>query len=281
MGSDTLNMRRLLLSSLLLYVPSTTVHGQCDDTLPDGSKCGAAPFKDYADPAECSMFYHCDDDGCVTHRHCPPEKPLFHPLYHWCAHYEEVDCGDRPCNDPGLCVHTTLASTSTTTEDCGHYLDCNEVGDGWWEDPYNCRKYWHCYHGEGEHLLCEDDWLFNPAYPGCDYPEYVDCDGRPICGDCDEGCVDQSTPEPDCGHPFDCTQLPGGWYADPYNCRKYWHCESDYDTPATHFLCDDNLLYDDVHIACDFPSNVRCGNRPVCGDCDEADCAGCDPSCEG
>jgi len=258
------------------------IWSQCDDSLPDGSKCDADHAGDHADPEECSMFYHCDaQEGCVTHQSCPPNKPLFNDIYRWCMQFEDVECGSRPCNDPELCQHTTLAPTTTSTPDCGHVLDCQEAGDGFWPDPFNCRKYWHCYHGEGEHFICQDDFLFNLEYDGCDYPEYVNCGDRPVCGDCDEDCVYQTTPEPDCGHPFDCSVLPAGYYADPYNCRKYWHCEANYDVEATHFLCPDNFLYDEANVACDYPNYVSCGDRPICGDCDESNCSGCDQNCQG
>ena len=32
-----------------------------------------------------------------------------------------------------------------------------------------------------------------------------------------------TTTTPDCGHVMDCTNMTSGWYADPFNCRKYWH----------------------------------------------------------
>merc|ERR1711892_676041 len=272
---QTHKMKSLLMLSTMLAL----THAECNSTLPDGGVCGGDTEGDHADPAECSMFYHCSSAGCVTHEHCPQDKPLYHTSYNWCMQYEDVECGDRPCNDQDHCTHTTLAPTQPP--DCGHYLDCEVEGDGFWPDPYNCRKYWHCFRGEGEHVTCQDDFLFNTKYDGCDYPEEVECGDRPVCGDCDEDCEYQSTPAPDCGHLLDCSSLPGGWYPDPYNCRKYWHCEADYDTEATHFLCDDNLLYDPDQVSCDFPANVRCGDRPVCGDCDQADCAGCDQACQG
>lgn len=126
-------MRSLLITSTILALS----HAQCDTTLPDGSTCEGDRAKDYADPDECSMFYHCEA-GCVTHDQCPPNKPLFDDRYHWCMKFEDVECGDRPCNNPDLCIHTTLAPTPSP--DCGHYLDCDEAGDGYWPDPYNCRK---------------------------------------------------------------------------------------------------------------------------------------------
>ncbi len=33
-----------------------------------------------------------------------------------------------------------------------------------------------------------------------------------------------TTGTPDCGHVLDCSNKPDGYYADDYNCRKYWHC---------------------------------------------------------
>merc|ERR1712172_441132 len=45
-----------------------------------------------------------------------------------------------------------------TTEDCGHFFDCDAAGNGYFPDPFNCRKYWHCYGGgTHEHILCPDD----------------------------------------------------------------------------------------------------------------------------
>jgi len=256
-----------ILTCLLLSLCDRS-KGQCDSTLPDGSECGSTEKKAYEDPEACSMYYQCTQ-GCVTHEQCEDDF-LFNSLYRWCMHPSDVDCGDRPCLDDAHCT-TTTAIPRTTTTDCGHVLDCGQVGDGWFPDPYNCRKYWHCYGGEGEHFTCPDDQLFDLVYEGCNFPDEVECGDRPICGPCDEDCVMQPTPPPDCGHPFDCTSLPGGYYADPANCRKYWHCESDYGSSSTHYLCEGSLLYDEVNVACDWPDLVDCGDRPVCGDCDE-DC---------
>ena len=43
------------------------------------------------------------------------------------------------------CVTPSTRTTATTTEDCGHSFDCDAAGNGYFADPFNCRKYWHCY----------------------------------------------------------------------------------------------------------------------------------------
>jgi len=216
------------------------------------------------------MYYQCTN-GCVTHETCQDDF-LFHDLYRWCMFNTDVECGERPCNDPLHCPNLFTSTTpESTTTYCGHQFDCSSTGDGYFADPFNCRKYWHCYRGEGESNICPDDQLWDDIYKYCTYPIEVTCGERPICGPCDEDCTFPPTTPPDCGHSFDCSSLPGGYYADPFNCRKYWHCEEDYSPAATHTTCDGSLLYDDINVACDFPEYVNCGDRPVCGDCDE-DC---------
>merc|ERR1712012_368792 len=66
-----------------------------------------------------------------------------------------------------LLLPLVLASpTSNPDNDCGHPLDCVEHGDGWHPDPYNCRKFWHCYGGVGQHYACRTDMLFDLRYNG-------------------------------------------------------------------------------------------------------------------
>merc|ERR1712038_468806 len=95
-----------------------------------------------------------------------------------------------------LLPSTSSLPTSTTSpnNDCGHKLDCEEQGDGWWPDPYNCRKFWHCERGVGHHMACEDDMLFDLRYTGCNFASQTDCGERPICGPCDKECVTQPPP---------------------------------------------------------------------------------------
>ena len=65
--------------------------------------------------------------------------------------------------------------------------------------------------------------LYDIGHNWCDHPERVDCGSRPICDKNDENCIepdDKTTPTPP---DFECPE-PSGYFADPTNCIKYYHC---------------------------------------------------------
>jgi len=276
-------MREKVLSLLLL--PALVV-GQCANPMPSGACCEDDGFFTEADPEACSYYYSCVE-GTVTHKQCEPHladglPQVYDEVQAWCTYREDVDCGNRPCNDDSVCT-TTTRTTPTTTTDCGHIADCNELGDGYFPDPYNCRKYWHCFKGVGEHYLCPDDEngipeVYDTVYGGCNYLAQTQCGDRPMCDECDNNCGTTVTTTPDCGHIMDCTDLEDGWYPDPYNCRKYWHCSNGH---GSHLMCETkegkDLQYNPDNIQCDWPDRVCCGDRQVCDDCDgnceEDDCS--------
>ena len=70
--------------------------------------------------------------------------------------------------------------------------------------------------------------LYAPDRVQCDLADRVDCEDRPICDENDENCIEPastvSTVTPPTGKPdFDCPS-PSGYFADPKNCIKYYHC---------------------------------------------------------
>jgi len=218
----------------------------------------------HPDPYNCRKYWHCVA-GRSEHILCD-DGMYYDPVNVWCDYPERVQCGSRPICDE--CDHdcVTAAPTPAPTADCGHILNCTDLKDGWYPDPYNCRKYWHCLKGNGVHYMCEDDLLYSPVNIWCDYADKVDCGERPICGPCDEDCVTPPPTTQPCDHIMDCSHKPDGWYADPYNCRKYWHCEHG---QGKHYMCKDELLYDPIHIWCNYPDKVSCGARPICDECDQ------------
>jgi len=280
-------MRELVLSLLLL---PTLAMSQCANEMPSGRCCEADGFFAEADPEACSFYYDCVE-GTISHKQCEPLSAdglprVFDEVFDWCAYREDVDCGSRPCNDPAMCATQPPKTTPTTTADCGTVADCKELGDGYFPDPYNCRKYWHCYKGEGEHIICPDDpatgepEVYDLVFNGCNFQELTDCGERPICDECDNNCQAGHTTTPDCGHFMDCADKEDGWYADDFNCRKYWHCSGGH---GSHLMCDDkdgdHLLYNADKVQCDFPNRVDCGERQVCDECDnnchENECEDC------
>ena len=258
----TLGLTCVLLLGVIL--PETAA--QCNN-LPDGTTCsGIVDGEQYPDPDDCASYYECNNE-CAEHKLC--QRNFLFDLEYGCFYPTDVECKDRPCDNTDHCV--TTPPPASTTEDCGHPWegDCNELGEGFYPDPYNCRKYWNCMGNLNvQHMICEDNLLFKPDRQWCDYPENVECEDRPVCDECDNGCVTKPPPTPDCGHVMDCTDMVDGYYPDPYNCRKYWHC---YAGSGDHMTCKDNLLYDPVNTWCNYPDSVQCGDRPICGPCDE-DC---------
>ena len=261
-------MRRTGLLVLLFTLQVGEIFSQCN-SLPDGSSCQGQDDNMYEDPEECSNYYQCKN-GCAILKTCERDF-LFDSFYGYCNYPFDVNCGTRPCENQGHCFTTTKRPTTTTTADCGHWAECSELGegDGYFPDPYNCRKYWHCYDDEPEHITCADGLVFDEVNIWCDEPDRVNCGDRPICDDCDLNCYEPSTPKPDCGHQLDCSKLEDGYYADDYNCRRYWQCTGGH---GIHNTCDGDLLYDPDHVWCETSDKVTCGDRPICGECEE-DCA--------
>ena len=116
-------------------------------------------------------------------------------------------------------------------QDCSppdHKINCTAVGNGYFPDEFNCRKYWNCIPGsEPRHFICPDDEhgnpeMFDTVYMGCNYAEQTQCDGRPICDECDNNCQDTPPPKPDCTPPeqkISCKDLGAGYHPDMFNCR--------------------------------------------------------------
>ena len=104
------------------------------------------------------------------------------------------------------------------------------LGQGWFADPFNCRRYWRCHMGahgvERDHLICEDapdgqPMMWDLQFDGCNFAEYTDCGERPVCDECNEDCQGEECP----GHNMDCHGKPNGFYPDPYSCERFWECD--------------------------------------------------------
>merc|ERR1711936_234102 len=97
-------------TTIATTTPGTT---QCPQ-LPDGTACPPGPPKDFPDPEECSNYWRCIG-GCAEKRQCQ-EDYLFDDGEGkgYCNYPDQVECGDRPCNDPHHCPAKTTVATNTT-----------------------------------------------------------------------------------------------------------------------------------------------------------------------
>jgi len=150
---------------------------------------------------------------------------------------------------------------------------CSGRTNGYFADPINCIKYYHCFNGAvQEHITCPKEQgvqeLYDPAHTWCNFPQTVTCGDRPICDENDENCGEATTKKPD---DFECP-ADEGFFADPKNCIKYYHCYNG--IPEEHKICPHDTLgkqelYDPTHEWCDHPERVNCGSRPICDESDE------------
>ena len=102
-----------------------------------------------ADPENCWKFYRCHG-GCVTHEMCE-DHFKYDDRYNWCTWPRDVDCGDRPCDDPYHCP-----------EYCNNKFPDGSICDENAEDltkadPDNCWKFYRCHGGCVTHEICEYD----------------------------------------------------------------------------------------------------------------------------
>ena len=78
--------------------------------------------------------------------------------------------------------------------------------------------------------------MYDPEHTWCNYPNKVECGDRPVCDKNDENCDEGTTSKPDpTGTPdFVCPEH-SGYFADPKNCIKYYHCYND--VVEEHITC--------------------------------------------
>ena len=151
--------------------PITTTTPEPDCTPPDQAiDCDAAGRGYHPDPYNCRRYWSCDPGLPPKHFICPDDEEgnpeMYDLTYDGCNYEYLTDCSGRPkCDECNQDCHDT--STTTTTPDCSppeEYIDCSEVGAGWFPDTHNCRRYWHCSTptSQPEHFLCPDDEDGNP-----------------------------------------------------------------------------------------------------------------------
>lgn len=129
---------------------------------------------------------------------------------------------------------------------------CPNTGDGYYEDPVQCDKYYDCYDGIPEERLCPDGLVFDPfsrdPFP-CDHYFNVDCGDR----------LELQVPK---GTTDLCPRL-NGFYAhpDPAVCTKFYSC---IEGAAEEYTCSPGLWFDDYKGVCNWPEDSerkQCSNE--------------------
>jgi len=236
----------------------------------------------FGDPQNCMKYYHCFNNRVEEHLSCPfadGQQELYDANNVMCNWPDKVNCQGRPvCDANGQNCHEQEdgGGDDGGDDDGGDFdFDCPQPS-GYFADPDNCIQYYHCFNGTvEEHLTCPfaqgKQELYDEANVMCNWPEMVSCGERPICDTQGENCHDQEGGGGDDDDiDFDCPE-DNGWFADPDNCIKYYHCFNG--NPEQHLTCPIangiQELYDPVNEWCDWPDRVECGERPICDANDE------------
>jgi len=117
--------------------------------------------------------------------------------------------------------------------------------DGYFPDPRQCDKYYDCYDGVAEEVLCPDGMVFNPNFDPrrepCDHYFQVECG-------------DRIELQPAQGPSDLCPRL-NGWYShpDPGVCHIFYACENGV---ALEYTCSSGLWFDEFRGICNWPENT-------------------------
>ncbi|XP_045484354.1 uncharacterized protein LOC111003985 isoform X5 [Pieris rapae] len=148
----------------------------------------------------------------------------------------------------------------------------------------NCNKFYKCAHGLPVTQLCPGKLMYNPYKEYCDWPENVECGDRVISCPEDEGDDGENDSENEGGDggdgengggdgsdsnvdydpeeaPEKCAENNSEGYLLVHEfCNQFYKCS--YGRPVP-YICPGNLMYSASKKVCDYPENVKCGNRIV------------------
>jgi len=223
-----------------------------------------APPVFYQDREECSNYWLCAG-GCASNSECD-EDYLFDTVNGYCNHPEEVECGDRPCENEEHCssttmtptTHTTHTTPTTTTPDCitdfpgGH---CPTSATRNFPDKSDCSKFWHCEKGCGNNQQCDLNFLFDLRTRECAAAADTDCLSRPCTDPQHCPCVNYDAHEDYFCREEDVLEF----FPDTNDCARYLDCTAGC---FTSVLCEDDYLFNTEYKWCTFPNEVTCGERP-------------------
>merc|ERR1712027_93515 len=141
----------------------------------------------YPDEYNCRRYWQCTVGLQAEHHLCPNDAEgnpmMFDLVYYGCNYDYLTQCQQRPicdeCNENCSDVPDT-----TTTQHCGHELDCSNKPNGYYPDPYSCQDFWICEHGFAYHEQCQPGLMYDAELVECNWADEVDCGSRPPCDEC-------------------------------------------------------------------------------------------------
>ncbi|CAG9565997.1 unnamed protein product [Danaus chrysippus] len=231
----------------------------------------------------CNKFYKCSHGRNVS-MSCPSGL-LYNPYKGWCDYPSNVECGDRVIPDPEEDKPDNGDNNNGNDDNNGADDDkpcncdpdkapaiCGEPrSDGVLIAHEHCDKFYKCANGKNVPMNCPAGLFYNPHKQVCDYPSNVECGDRvnPNPGNDDDDCDDDNNGGDDNG-PCNCDPdkapvicgEPGseGVLVAHEHCDKFYKC---FNGKNVSMNCPAGLLYNPHKGWCDYPSNVKCGDRVI------------------
>ncbi|OWR41650.1 peritrophin 1 [Danaus plexippus plexippus] len=245
----------------------------------------------------CDKFYKCSHGKNVS-MSCPSGL-LYNPYKGWCDYPSNVKCGDRvipnpkedkPDSEDGDCNDDNGNDDNNGGDNngpCNCVPDeapaiCGKAGsDGILIAHEHCDKFYKCSHGKNVSMSCPSGLLYNPYKGWCDYPSNVKCGDRVIPnpkedkpdsedGDCNDDNGNDDNNGGDNNGPCNCVpdEAPAicgkagsdGILIAHEHCDKFYKCSHGKNVSMS---CPSGLLYNPYKGWCDYPSNVKCGDRVI------------------
>ncbi|XP_045501405.1 uncharacterized protein DDB_G0290685-like [Colias croceus] len=234
----------------------------------------------------CNQFYKCAHGVSVV-QNCPGTL-LYNPYKEYCDWPQNVQCGDRvipDCDGNDNDGGNDNGGNDNGGDDNNDNGSCNcnpgeapsicgkDRSDGVLVAHENCNQFYKCAHGVPVAQNCSGTLLYNPYKEYCDWPQNVECGDRviPDCNDNgnnggnDNGGNDNNDNGSCNCNPAEAPSICAkkdstGVLIAHEICNQFYTC--DHGVPVTQ-KCPGILLYNPHKTYCDWPQNVKCGDRII------------------
>ncbi|XP_023946944.2 chitin-binding domain protein cbd-1 [Bicyclus anynana] len=229
----------------------------------------------------CNWFYICYDELPVAHN-CPKDL-VFNPVSEKCDWSYNVNCGNKTISEPEDDDNGNGGENITTEKPepvDNNPVDANEIcaqedSDGILVAHEYCNWFYNCFDQQPVAAKCPGHLVFNPVREECDWSYNVNCGDKPISEpeDDDNGGENITTEKPDPvdNNPVDANKICAQEESDDVlvaheYCNWFYNC---FEKQPIARRCPGDLVFNPVRGACDWRSNVNCGNKTISDDEEE------------
>ena len=251
--------------SVSLITNGQTTVSTAPTLAPDVTKCANGDGV-WADPSSgCKNYYICafiNSNNPIVQGFVCADGYLFDDNVRSCNFASAVKCSGSSVITPATTQVTTAKITTTTTTIATDVSKCLN-GDGIYADPATgCKTYYICafvntFRPIVQIQSCPDGYLYDNALQACNYAPLVKCAGATTTTTTTTATTTKLLTTPDL------SKCPNGdgYYQDiSSGCKNYYICAftNTIRPLIQYYSCDTGLLFDNVILACNTASAVKC-----------------------